>query len=87
MQIQHGVKFISETDTEVIVKLSQYIYDHSASKPTFPEVSIDPTLVPRLQHPLSAIKLVDLMDCAIRIASVLSSVDFGSLAGVEYFVH
>ena len=38
LQKQHGYKFISETDTEVIVKLSQYIYDNSAVKPTFPEV-------------------------------------------------
>ena len=29
---------MSETDTEVIVKLSKYIYDNSETKPTFPEV-------------------------------------------------
>jgi len=33
---------VSETDTEVIVKLCKYIYDNSDSKPTFPEVSGPP---------------------------------------------
>ena len=38
LQTQKGARFVSETDTEVIVKLSKYIYDNSETKPTFPEV-------------------------------------------------
>lgn len=39
LQTQRGAKFVSETDTEVIVKLCKYIFDNSSAKPTFPEVS------------------------------------------------
>ena len=40
LQTQKGARFVSETDTEVIVKLSKYIYDNSETKPTFPEVRV-----------------------------------------------
>ena len=38
LQIKHGEKFESATDTEVIPKLCKYVYNNLATKVSFDEV-------------------------------------------------
>ncbi len=44
LQIKKGEAFVSETDTEVIPKLCNYIYNSSQEKVAFHEVRIEPQL-------------------------------------------
>lgn len=39
VQIKHGQVFVSETDTEVIPKLCQFVYERLSEKVPFPKVS------------------------------------------------